>query len=111
MTKFTPGPWKAYAPFLPDGNWGIAAVANIGNFSVVHFSDPGSPAGIHGRTQKEREANARLIAKAPDMYAMLEDAAGTIESAVTMMQDDWRDMDGMREFAAAIRTLLSEINQ
>ena len=57
--KFTPGPWNA-----PDGgNLSGAVVAKDGEMVC-------DPSGA-GRYEDEMDANARLIAAAPEMYELL----------------------------------------
>lgn len=58
--KFTPGPWSAPSK----GNLRGAVVAKDGKMVC-------DPSGA-GRHEDEAEANARLIAAAPDMYYMLD---------------------------------------
>jgi hypothetical protein len=83
MNKHTPGPWK-YARAvqnngpdyfaITDGKWGSPSIVNV-------FAD--------------NEANARLIAKAPEMYAILDKISrGAIE------YHDWQ----------AVRELIDRIN-
>lgn len=56
--KWTPGPWTAYSF---NGNWFVA-----------FESDDSGPALRVGSWFGQREANATLIAAAPDLYEALE---------------------------------------
>ena len=69
MSEHTPGPWEF--SYLNDTERpGIEA----DRFSVVIFGVRAEDdCGIHGRTEKEEMANARLIAAAPDLLEVLED--------------------------------------
>ena len=64
--KHTPGPWEVYPGFNP----GIEA----DSMSLIVFGDEPESFGIKGRTQSEKEANARLIAAAPCLLSALESA-------------------------------------
>lgn len=64
MSKHTPGPWEVNPDAAEVGQ------ASPPHFTVVQFSS--------GWTKQE-QADARLIATAPDMLKALKDAACTIE--------------------------------
>ena len=66
-TNWSPGPWTVY----PLGQaWGVEA--KVKHSVVVWGDDPlGREGGVCGRTQKEMEANGRLIAAAPELYEAL----------------------------------------
>lgn len=69
-TKHTPGPWEAIQKGGINAPW---------NVNVPHLSDTDSMkyvAGAFGRTGKEQEANARLIAAAPELLAFAQMVAG-----------------------------------
>jgi hypothetical protein len=71
MRKHTPGPWIYYAD-LPsdDPNWHIVTTANkMRVLANVHI-EPGNLMD---------EANARLIAAAPDLLAALKNAVAQLE--------------------------------
>jgi len=73
-TEFTPGPWFAL-PTIPEQGWegyAIHANTNIGYVTTI--------AEVSGPQRKTKEANAVLIAAAPDLYEAL-------DQAVTSMQD------------------------
>jgi hypothetical protein len=75
-TKWTPGPWsvgKSWADHLRSGIWWNAPVfvgedETHGNMLCKVVA--GGPGGLHS-TAEEIEANARLIAAAPDLYEAL----------------------------------------
>jgi len=69
-TKWTKGPWVADGFFVSSNSGG----------AVGH--DIVSACGTVGRPDSETEANAQLIAAAPDMYASLEEARGTIQALI-----------------------------
>ena len=68
MTKYTPAPWSVY----PGQNPGIEG--DGGKKSVVVFGDgpDDSECGVLGKTPEQQQANAKLIAAAPDMLAVLQ---------------------------------------
>ena len=67
MTKYTPAPWSVY----PGQNPGIEG--DGGKKSVVVFGDVAGDeeCGVLGKTPEQQQANAKLIAAAPDMLAVL----------------------------------------
>ncbi len=65
-TKFTPGPWR-YTKAAPSGDRGIHA-EGTGIFAEAYADI--RHAGENNAA--EAEANARLIAAAPDLYAALD---------------------------------------
>ena len=77
MSGATPGPWKVYRS--PDGS----AIIGIG---VNRPGDPDHGAGITDPrfglwgSGAEREANARLIAAAPDLLAALKHLLAFVEA-------------------------------
>jgi hypothetical protein len=84
MSNFTPGPWKWEND---DGNWRLRALCDIekngtcpnfdGNDPIV---DDGSAGGEYSQTiDPTTSPNAPLIAKAPDLYARLEDISAAFD--------------------------------
>jgi hypothetical protein len=65
---FTPGPWETRPSDISRGNWAIFPAAK---FPVLGFA-----CNYPGRT----EANARLIAAAPDMFEALDAMVSTQDS-------------------------------
>lgn len=63
MTKFTKGPWRAVNQFQVIIGSGDSLISSL---STQHTG------GLHASVS-EREANANLIAAAPDLYEALED--------------------------------------
>lgn len=93
--KFTPGPLYIWPHFHANGQPTIE-LRNVEGGTICTYDS------------EDQMPDALLHKAAPEMYATLEDAAGTIESAVAIMEEDCRDMNGMREFAAEIRELLKK---
>lgn len=67
--KHTPGPWSVFSEESFGVRPGIEATEL--DFSVVMFGASDDDAGVRGRTPEEAEANAQLIATAPDMLDAL----------------------------------------
>jgi hypothetical protein len=67
MIKHTPGPWYALAEGVADAAIGYRAVIDSDGYTVCNPSPMG-------------EANARLIAAAPDMYALLRDVVALLDN-------------------------------
>jgi hypothetical protein len=65
--KHTPGPWKHGGPtILSGGAWNLVVAI------LPTTIDPRPTADAAAHTIKERDANARLIAAAPDLLNMLQ---------------------------------------
>jgi hypothetical protein len=86
---FTPAPWRVDNPVLPRDGWG--AREGEDRCELTCLPHPTFDAiEIYARRQRddyaEHEANARLIAAAPDLYEALLEAKGLADMAV--MSDD-----------------------
>lgn len=69
-TKHTPGPWEVFQPEANDPHKGIDAANNT---TIIRYGDfEGCNVGVQGATQEERDANAHLIASAPELYDALD---------------------------------------
>lgn len=77
MSAFTPGPWKVYRTSDGERIIGIGCAENGEGITDPRF-------GLWG-SGPEREANARLIAAAPDLLAALQAALPLLEE---LEQDD-----------------------
>lgn len=89
--KWTPGPWK----LRPYGHaWGVSNADGSVNI-VMDGLGGDDECGIHGSTDKEALANARLIEAAPDLYEALKAAHRLIaEAAMTgfnYADGDWTE--------------------
>lgn len=81
-TKHTPGPWKFIGAYQP----GIDSEPE--NFSIIIWGeDDEFGNGIQGRTEEEGQANAKLIAAAPEMLHLL----GEIEAWLSFRPDPPKD--------------------
>ena len=81
MTSHTPGPWDVY----PGTRAGIDT--KDGSFSIVVAGYDDDECGIWGRTNAEAEANARLIAAAPDLLEALSELLAEAEDIFVCMAD------------------------
>ena len=96
-SKHTPGPWK---PAMMNSRLMNVLPHRVHGFivQIVGGADGQMVAHAHGRTEKECEANARLIAAAPDMLEALQGAAEAFKP-----YDRFKvDVDAMRKLEAAI---------
>ena len=78
MNKHTPGPWTDSPDAVPDYHTQLTVYAEISGERVA--------------TVFQTEANARLIAQAPAMYALLKEAYGYL---VTMQPQLASEIDGV----------------
>ena len=86
--KHTPGPWKLPANFLEFGgtqnDGGLAIVSEERRICVVDLVAYAPRGKAYKTACPERDANARLIAAAPDMVEALLDAIAVIEAHINM---------------------------
>jgi len=70
-TKHTPGPWRYIRCSDEEfSHPGIEALNDTFSVVILGFKDdPNDDGGVRGRTAEEAEANAHLIAAAPDLLA------------------------------------------
>ena len=85
--KHTPGPWH---PVIASGCFsGIDALNDDINIVIIgDIHDQEDDGGVRGRTAEEAEANARLIASAPDLLAALKEVMPYIVGDKNV---PWRD--------------------
>lgn len=72
--KHTPGPWVVEHGLSSDPAKYTPGIDAVGeNFTVILYGikNEGEARGIRGRTDEEQEANARLIAAAPELLEAL----------------------------------------
>lgn len=74
--KFTQGPWTIYPEEVDKPYIRIRGTQLGGRFKIANVVTPVYE-GVHEREIQETRANARLIAKAPEMYAFLEEILAT----------------------------------
>ena len=67
-TKHTPGPWVWE-------HWKMGLTAQNGTSVLAYYDYEGM--SLHGKTEDEHEANAHLIAAAPDLLEALEAIVAT----------------------------------
>ena len=93
-STFTKGPWKLEPILLTQlgGKGGYCrTVRQSGGFRIADVFAPSE--GVTGTTEKRNEdhANARLIASAPEMHALLariaSDDLGEVQTAVELAMD------------------------
>ncbi|KKL67317.1 hypothetical protein LCGC14_2136240 [marine sediment metagenome] len=100
QSKHTPGPWRARAA---ERDGGCAKALIVAESEVSRL--PICPAEAAGRDVAQANANARLIAQAPEMYELVE----TIEKLVV---DDGLDLnDYTLMLGEAARRIKAEIDE
>jgi len=93
-TKHTPGPWYAIGRMVEVGDdHADICTTNPDLFEQGHLAPP----------IKEQQANARLIAAAPDMLAMLQEVADYLDCYADVIDGD----DGQPEANDAMRLLVA----
>jgi hypothetical protein len=94
--QHTPGPWRV------EGHSGLLGGALAGHaitYGVNAYR--GGPAGYVCKTVGTTDANARLIAAAPDMFAALQECADYLDRYADVIDGD----DGQPEANEALRLL------
>jgi hypothetical protein len=97
MAGHTPGQWEAMAPKKIGKHWQVGARGTLGGASAMagataHWIIARIDNGAPGDTLKTEEANARLIAAAPDLLAV---AVAAIEDYEWIIDDHPKlDPDG-----------------
>jgi len=99
--KHTPGPWKVYHPVRRDGvRKGIVSDQGA---DIVIFGCEEDDAGVCGGSDYEAEANARLIAAAPDLLAAARLGLNFIENTESEMGEKLASGDALRAAIAKAR--------
>ena len=84
----TPGPWKASETY-PAGDWCVHAQGIPWQLAYLHASS---------QVEWPLEANARLIAAAPDLLEALEDADASLAQALGLIVE-FGDLNGFRNLS------------
>ena len=79
--RHTPGPWSAMAPLPPSyDDHGYRLIANVSKNAAVYCQRDAVLKDEYGRKiQAQDEANARLIAAAPDLLKACKDALAKLD--------------------------------
>lgn len=96
-TQHTPGPWRV---------WSSGIVGNTGHYEFKVESDSGysiasGTISCLGRTYPELEANAQLIATAPDLLKACRDIWQALDEWATERTPDLEEIASLREQAKA----------
>lgn len=107
--KFTPGPWHikcgSYCRIV-DAN--EKPIAKTEYQSIQSYSPYGQRRGIIDDGNKERMANASLIAAAPEMYAELQDLLDAMEAGLFQQAAPGVDYPAVMEKKFELRKLLKK---
>lgn len=110
----TPGPWEYvpsnenHGPYVTNG-WGAGDICDcyvMSNPSALAVCNGGTSKPIHMQ-HDEADANARLIAAAPDLLAALEDSALAIAYLMRQLKivdSGWTTVDGRLLSLSSIET-------
>jgi len=104
MSSHTPGPWEAKRLVDASGESYTTlyqAHIDIGGVCMVWAPDG----------HLEQEANAKLIALAPEMKAMLERSHDSLKNTLWRLPESGPDYSSATETMAAIRKLLDRTRQ
>lgn len=84
--KFTQGPWTICPEEVDKPYIRIRGTQLGGRFKIANVVTPVYE-GVHEREAQETRANARLIAKAPEMYSLLEEILATRNLSIITVLD------------------------
>lgn len=91
MTKFTPGPWKVHRHSHADGELWLSVVNGAWDITHNSAAQPGviADAAYSAMPDAENEANAVLIAAAPELFEALKNAVHALQYCMNHhMPDD-----------------------
>ena len=96
--KHTPGPWEAYRSTVPgpqEGMWQVAAIADGGDCVCDLWRLEESTHDAWELSEEDAEANARLIAAAPELLAAFEACRDAV-----LLDRDWDNhtINGVLEY-------------
>ena len=95
MSKHTPAPWRIY-----DCEYAIrVGIEGPNGASVIAFGAEGDDSGVWGNTPEQSEANARLIASAPELLEALKIAV----SELYLIHSQYGDKEHARQSCHAIK--------
>lgn len=97
MATHTPGPWE----HLPDNNDAIAAVNRRADRSIASFVSLATMNPLWPEMRDQQEANARLMAAAPDLLA----AAKALDEMLATA----RPLPGAKDVAIDLDALLAAV--
>lgn len=90
MAEFTPGPWKRKKGTIVHDTWNIYTPYT----SIIH-------AQVMNADKEMNEANARLMAAAPDGYACIKAFVAAWDSHAIALWDE-RDVKHFRDYLALV---------
>lgn len=94
MSAHTPGPWRWVGPFLDASD----LVSDHGPI-IEYQSYEGQ--SFAGTSDAQDEANARLIAAAPELLEALREVMAEVEDCCAVPADEW-------DFVAKVRTAIAK---
>lgn len=98
--KHTPGPWKLDGRWVTDAATGCVTVAELPVIPAYSEIDAGD---------YQNEANARLIAAAPDLLEACKVALTVVKESVERLRADWPDSYSDGDEYATLQKLQSAI--
>lgn len=97
MSKHTPAPWVAVG----------TDIAEQADYIHLYGADGDEIGAINGPQESERvQANAALIAAAPDLLAALKAARPVVNAIISAFGSVWVDTDGkQQDFGARLKAI------
>lgn len=96
--KYTPGPWKSRI-----NKHRVSVTSEGGTIATLMVTAKGS------KTTKQRMANARLIASAPDLLEVCQYILNQIEHTAYPSHKSWRDIENTKRLKNVILNAMGEM--
>lgn len=106
MSKHTPGPWNAHKYTRIGGGYGFAIQAGASHGISIAGISPGTTTD---RVEAVAEANARLIAAAPEMLSRLIDTQELLSALMEYTSGDAKALSLLQTQFASNRAIIAKI--
>jgi hypothetical protein len=103
QSAYTPGPWTADA-----GDYPVIVNAKAGNQIICIIEDPDIRTAATAHTQRENDANARLIAAAPDLLEALRHALDWNADDIRTIEDITPSLEMLKNRRKVLRDAIAK---
>jgi hypothetical protein len=87
-TKHTPGPWTVFNP--DDGECHRYPGIDSESETIIIYGNEDEVSGVRGQSKEVAEANARLIAAAPELLEVLVEILPIAETMINSNHPTWK---------------------
>jgi hypothetical protein len=103
-TKHTPGPWKVQPGEISLGPYNKGLMVGPLQYAKVHVVGP-----FEKPLDEETRANARLVAAAPELLAMLQEVSDWNRADIRGFDDISPNMEMLKARQAALRAAIAKV--